>query len=346
MQQLENHGGGNSNVACQETLTLKTSDKPAKSASFCCSPVSTAAINPKSTSLSSGISTLQNKEVQTEFPAGMLEEYVLENRRRVLKLLRYPPGLALSYNDRKTVNTHPWRNNANETKTFENVAQQLGAKGEVLQKRYFSPTNKTSNHRNCSATFNKQFESSTSGSVSPDSSLNVPIMKRHLSNSPLLFRQRCLSESPPPPPLSLPELPQQQKGHLKKIASSHPYAQSFDHQDPDTINFQPLLQRPPRNLALAENNNDDDKGAKELNSERACFFIEKCTNKSHLKPPNSLSIGMNYKVITRLISQQPEPYETYTVSDITCSEVQCSNASPRTTTEGDVVLKNDNFVTG
>ena len=34
--------------------------------------------------------TMNNKEVQTDFPSGMLEEYVWENRRRVMKLLRYP----------------------------------------------------------------------------------------------------------------------------------------------------------------------------------------------------------------------------------------------------------------
>ena len=37
-----------------------------------------------------GPESMSDKEVQTDFPSGMLEEYVWENRRRVLKLLRYP----------------------------------------------------------------------------------------------------------------------------------------------------------------------------------------------------------------------------------------------------------------
>ena len=45
--------------------------------------------------------TMQNKEVQTEFPAAMLEEYVLDNRRRILKLLRFPQN-SLSQTGRKT----------------------------------------------------------------------------------------------------------------------------------------------------------------------------------------------------------------------------------------------------
>ena len=46
-------------------------------------------------------STLSDKEVQTEFPAAMLEEYILEHRRRVLRLLRYPKN-SLSHGGRNT----------------------------------------------------------------------------------------------------------------------------------------------------------------------------------------------------------------------------------------------------
>jgi len=175
---------------------------------------------------------MQNKEVQTEFPASMLEEYILDNRRRVLKLLRYPQGGANIFKD-----LHSSRIN-DELKTSMNPHS----------------SSKYPNVSNSPKTFHKRIGLCDSLSSSAEC-LSPPLRPKKIpSPSPRLFQQYSIPSPATPNILDSSELiHKQQQGCYSNFlrSTSHPYSHSFDSQDYDTVNFQPLLQKPPRNLALS-----------------------------------------------------------------------------------------------
>ena len=67
----------------------------------------------------------QHKEVQTDFPVGMLEDYVLTNRRRITKLLKLPPGKVLpsAQHLKRNAQEKHWPYDCAGTKRFNSVEQ-------------------------------------------------------------------------------------------------------------------------------------------------------------------------------------------------------------------------------
>ena len=172
-------------------------------------------------------SLMENKEIQTDFPAAMLEEYILTNRRRVLKLLKYPQGggggklfkdlTPSKCNEEFKNNPHLHHNlrhiqtsPTNRYQTRLGMCESLSSSAECL-------TPPTCPRRN---TFQHQLSQPTSGPSNILDSSNLAHNRLPCSNK------------------NVPRL-------------THSYTKSINSQDIDTINFQPMLQKPPRNLSLS-----------------------------------------------------------------------------------------------
>ena len=187
---------------------------------------------------------MENKEIQTDFPAAMLEEYILTNRRRVLKLLKYPQGgggklfkdlTQSKANDELKSNPHSPHNLRNVQTSPPNryqarlgLCESLSSSAECLT----PPSHQKKN------TFQHQLSQPSSG---PSNTLDSSNLAHN--------RLQCSNKNVP--------------------RSTYSYTKSIDSEDLDTINFQPILQKPPRNLALSgcsgENdqvNEKEDKGNK------------------------------------------------------------------------------------
>jgi hypothetical protein len=234
-------------------------------------------------STSSKHSRMQNKEVQTEFPASMLEDYILENRRRVLKLLRYPQGGSNIFKDLPSSRIN------DELKTSMNPHS----------------VTKYPNVSNSPKSFNKRIGLCDSLSSSAEC-LSPPLRPKKIqSASPRFCHQYSVPSSASPSILDSSELiHKHQQGCCSSIlrSTSHPYSHSFDNQEFDTVNFQPLLQKPPRNLALSGNTVEEElkfqkegKGSAKIGTSKVRFaseggdIIRPPTN----RPTSCLSLGMH-----------------------------------------------------
>ena len=172
---------------------------------------------------------MENKEVQTDFPATMLEEYILENRRRVLKLLRYPQqgGGGKLFKDLNPSNIQ--NNPQNDPNLF--------SKGRN------SPSSPKNYHTRLGLCEN--MSSSAECLTPPNGPKKRQSMFCHQLSQPSPISPNILDSS------NLAHNNRQQFAYRNVPRSTHPYTKSVDSQDIDTINFQPVLNKPPRNLALS-----------------------------------------------------------------------------------------------
>ena len=222
---------------------------------------------------------MRDKEVQTDFPSGMLEEYVWQNRRRVLKLLKYPQH-SLSHG---------------EGNKFDDMAS-------TATDSFF----KSSNVSGKSTTALRQ-KMKLGGSLSPSSDrISPPLQHSKISNTLPVYNQ---STQPFPGPQNILDssdlFKKHQRGYFRNLPKSRiTYSQSFDGPDINSVNFKPSLQKPPRNLALTNMNDDEsallpqkecDKNQfKELRGNRMRDFSECDAKKSKAhKIGSCLSLGMN-----------------------------------------------------
>ena len=230
-----------------------------------------------------GPESMSDKEVQTDFPSGMLEEYVWENRRRVLKLLRYPK-YSLSHGQGNKFEDMPF----NVTDSFVKPSNISGRSTTALR-----PKMKLGDSL-----------SSSSDRISP------PLQHTKISNTSPVHNQ---STQPFPGPQNILDssdlFRKHQKGYFKNLPKSrNTYSQSFDSTDISSINFKSSLRKPPRNLSLADTN--DNESALQANKEldrkqiidsrgnRMRVFSECDAKKSKgHKTGSCLSLGMNRRAM-------------------------------------------------
>ena len=220
---------------------------------------------------------MENKETQTDFPAAMLEEYILTNRRRVLKLLKYPQGgggkifkdLNQSKgNDELKSNPHSLHTSPpNRYQTRLGLCENLSSSAECLT----PPSHQKKN------TFHHQLSQPSSG---PSNILDSSNLAHN--------RLQCSNKNVP--------------------RSTYSYTKSIDSEDLDTINFQPILQKPPRNLSLSgyggesdQVNEKEDKGNKKNSNGKpnhVRFASDGGTPLAQTRRPTScLSLGSYFLVI-------------------------------------------------
>ena len=226
---------------------------------------------------------MSDKEVQTDFPSGMLEEYVWENRRRVQKLLRYPQhslshGEGNKFEDMSCKATHSFVKPSNlATRSTTALRPKMKLGGSL---------------------------SSSSDRISP------PLQHKKISNTLPVYNQ---STQPFPGPQNILDssdlFKKHQRGYFRNLPRSrNTYSQSFDSTDINSVNFKPSLQKPPRNLALTDTN--DDESALPANEEldinlfnevrgnRLRVFSECDAQKSKAhKTGSCLSLGMNRRTM-------------------------------------------------
>ena len=241
-------------------------------------------------------STLSDKEVQTEFPAAMLEEYILEHRRRVLRLLRYP----------KNSLSHGGRN------TFKDL---FTSRVDEDSKKSSTPpySNRYPNSFHNPKLVNTQTEICDNLSSSSEC-LASSFGTKKLSNHIPLCHQISQPSCPSPNILDSSALSQKHQNGLYKNLErfGHPYSHSFDNQDNDTYNFQSSLHKAPRNSELSGHKEEDeavtygDKKDKIVNnskSNHARFSNEGSGAILKTRRPTScLSLGRFYNVTVHNIS--------------------------------------------
>ena len=172
-----------------------------------------------------GPEMMSDKEVQTDFPSGMLEEYVWENRRRVLKLLRYPKH-SLSHGEGNKFEDMSF----NATDAFIKPSNISGISTAAPRPKMKSGGSLSSSSDRISPPLKHTKISSTSP-VSIHSTQPLPGPQNILDSSDLFKKH--------------------QKGYFKNLPKSrNTYSQSFDSTDISSINFKSSLRKPPRNLSI------------------------------------------------------------------------------------------------
>ena len=186
---------------------------------------------------------MENKEIQTDFPAAMLEDYILSNRRRVLKLLKYPQG-------------------AGGGKFFKDLGpSKINEDLKNLRNVQVSPPNRYQTRLGLCENLSSSAECLTPPSC-PKKNVFCHQLSQPSYGSPNILDSTTLAHN------------QLSSSNKNVPRLTHSYTKSVDSQDLDTINFQPILQKPPRNLSLSGY------------SDVECEKDDKINKRNHTSKPN------------------------------------------------------------